>query len=101
MTTGFEGTPAQFTDAERRVTEVRVSMDQNLSTLADRIELKNDLNPLMITWHGDAKDQYEEAQRKWNDRFTALKQVLAQIAAALPQIADGYQSTDNSVKALF
>jgi early secretory antigenic target protein ESAT-6 len=64
-------------------------------------QLVSDLSPLMSTWHGSAKDQYEECQRKWNHRLEDLKQVLAQIAVALPQIADGYQSTDNAVNAMF
>ena len=63
--------------------------------------LKDDLRPLVTTWTGSAKDQYDQAQRQWDQKFEDLKQVLAQIAAALPQIADGYQSTDKAVEGLF
>ncbi|MEV6645182.1 WXG100 family type VII secretion target [Amycolatopsis sp. NPDC051758] len=63
--------------------------------------LQDDLKPLVTTWTGSAKEQYDAAQRKWNEKFEDLKQVLAQIAAALPQIADGYQSTDSAVEGLF
>ncbi|WP_410630037.1 WXG100 family type VII secretion target [Amycolatopsis sp. cmx-4-83] len=63
--------------------------------------LKDDLKPLVTTWTGSAKDQYDQAQRNWDQKFEDLKQVLAQIAAALPQIADGYQSTDKAVEGLF
>ncbi|MFJ7210389.1 WXG100 family type VII secretion target [Amycolatopsis sp. NPDC098790] len=63
--------------------------------------LKDDLKPLVTTWTGSAKEQYDQAQRTWDQKFEDLKQVLAQIAAALPQIADGYQSTDNAVEGLF
>ena len=63
--------------------------------------LKGDLRPLVTTWTGSAKDQYDQAQRQWDQKFEDLKQVLAQIAAALPQIADGYQSTDKAVEGLF
>ncbi|GAB3153024.1 WXG100 family type VII secretion target [Amycolatopsis sp. NPDC004378] len=63
--------------------------------------LKDDLKPLITTWTGSAKDQYDQAQRTWDQSFEDLKQVLAQIAAALPQIADGYQATDNAVEGLF
>ena len=63
--------------------------------------LKDDLKPLITTWSGAAKDQYDQAQRNWDQRFEDLKQVLAQIAAALPQISDGYQATDKAVEGLF
>ena len=35
---GFEGTPEEFTNAENQVTDVRVAMDQRLSTLQGEIE---------------------------------------------------------------
>jgi early secretory antigenic target protein ESAT-6 len=63
--------------------------------------LKDDLKPLVTTWTGSAKEQYDQAQRTWDAKFEDLKQVLAQIAAALPEIANGYQATDNAVEGLF
>jgi WXG100 family type VII secretion target len=63
--------------------------------------LKDDLKPLITTWTGSAKDQYDQAQRNWDQKFEDLKQVLAQIGAALPEIANGYQSTDKAVEGLF
>ncbi|WP_086845048.1 WXG100 family type VII secretion target [Amycolatopsis kentuckyensis] len=63
--------------------------------------LKDDLKPLVTTWTGSAKEQYDAAQRTWDQKFEDLKQVLAQIAAVLPEIADGYQATDNAVEGLF
>jgi len=35
---GFTGTVEQFTEAEKRVSDVKVQMDSNLSQLRDRIE---------------------------------------------------------------
>ncbi|GAA3538275.1 WXG100 family type VII secretion target [Amycolatopsis ultiminotia] len=63
--------------------------------------LKQDLNPLVTDWTGEAKDQYMQAQNEWDQKFDELKQLLAQVAAVLPQIADGYQSTDRNVQNLF
>jgi WXG100 family type VII secretion target len=63
--------------------------------------LKDDLKPLVTTWTGSAKEQYDQAQRTWDQKFEDLKQVLAQIGAALPEIANGYQATDNAVEGLF
>jgi early secretory antigenic target protein ESAT-6 len=64
-------------------------------------DLKNDLNPLINTWDGNAKESYLNAQKQWDDKFDDLKQVLAQIAIVLPQIADGYQGTESGVEQLF
>lgn len=64
-------------------------------------QLKNDLQPLVGSWSGEAMNQWQERQAAWYQALDDLNQVLAQIATALPQIADGYQSTDNSVRDLF
>ncbi len=64
-------------------------------------QLKDDLKPLVNSWDGSAKIQYDHAQTQWDQKFDDLRQLLAQIASALPQIADGYQSTDNKVQGLF
>jgi early secretory antigenic target protein ESAT-6 len=64
-------------------------------------QLKSDLNPLITTWEGDAKDAYLNAQKQWDDKFADLSQLLAQVASVLPQIADGYQSNETGVTGLF
>lgn len=64
-------------------------------------QLKSDLQPLTSSWTGEAQAAWQERQQNWNTALEDLRQVLAQIATALPQIADGYQSTDNSVRNLF
>jgi WXG100 family type VII secretion target len=64
-------------------------------------QLKSDLNPLINSWDGDAKEAYLAAQRVWDQKFDDLKQVLAQIASVLPQIADGYRGTESGVTQLF
>jgi WXG100 family type VII secretion target len=64
-------------------------------------QLKSDLNPLIQSWDGNAKESYLAAQRVWDQKFDDLKQVLAQIASVLPQIADGYSGTESGVEQLF
>lgn len=64
-------------------------------------QLKSDLQPLTGDWTGEAMEQWQQRQNAWNNALEELRQVLAQIATALPQIADGYQSTDNAVRNLF
>ena len=64
-------------------------------------QLKSDLAPLINTWDGDAMIAYSQKQQQWDSSFEELKQLLAQIAAVLPQIADGYQGTESGVRDLF
>lgn len=64
-------------------------------------QLMQDLTPLTHDWQGAARTAYDAAQKQWNDSFEDLKQVLAQIAAVLPQLADGYQGTESGVEKLF
>ncbi|SFB31492.1 WXG100 family type VII secretion target [Amycolatopsis marina] len=64
-------------------------------------DLKSKLNPLINTWEGEAQASYLELQTKWDQSFEDMKQLLAQIAAVLPQIADGYQGTEKGVTGMF
>ncbi|GAB3486511.1 WXG100 family type VII secretion target [Amycolatopsis cihanbeyliensis] len=64
-------------------------------------DLKSKLNPLVTTWEGEAQAAYLEQQRQWDNAFEDMKQLLAQIAAVLPQIADGYQGTESGVTKMF
>ncbi|RSN27808.1 WXG100 family type VII secretion target [Amycolatopsis sp. WAC 04169] len=64
-------------------------------------QLKSDLSPLVNTWDGDAKVAYMAAQQEWDNKFEELKQLLAQVAGVLPQLADGYQATEQGVTGLF
>lgn len=64
-------------------------------------QLKSDLAPLVNTWQGDAQTSYLAAQTEWDNKFEELKQLLAQVAGVLPQLADGYQSTETGVTGLF
>jgi WXG100 family type VII secretion target len=64
-------------------------------------QLKSDLAPLVNTWQGDAQTAYLAAQQEWDNKFEELKQLLAQVAGVLPQLADGYQSTEQGVTGLF
>ncbi|GAA1207437.1 MULTISPECIES: WXG100 family type VII secretion target [Prauserella] len=64
-------------------------------------QLKSNLAPLTSEWEGDAMAAWQELQQNWNNSLDELKQVLAQIATALPQIADSYQGTEQGIKGMF
>jgi WXG100 family type VII secretion target len=52
-------------------------------------------------WSGASHDSYLELQKSWDNSHQELLQVIAQIGAALPHIADGYQHTEDRVKGSF
>ncbi|PXY17191.1 WXG100 family type VII secretion target [Prauserella sp. PE36] len=64
-------------------------------------DLKARLAPLVDSWSGEAMEAWQNVQNEWNTSLDEMKQVLAQIATALPQIADGYQSTDKGIQGMF
>ncbi|OLT41311.1 type VII secretion protein [Saccharomonospora sp. CUA-673] len=64
-------------------------------------QLQSQLAPLVESWEGDAMMAWNEVQNNWNTSLEELKQVLAQIATALPQIADGYQGTEKGIQSMF
>ncbi|MBA0124760.1 WXG100 family type VII secretion target [Haloechinothrix sp. YIM 98757] len=56
--------------------------------------LKNDLNPLVSTWSGEAEQNYAKLQSEWDTAHAELNQVLAQIATALQRIGEGYRDME-------
>jgi WXG100 family type VII secretion target len=88
MSAGFEGTPAQFTDAERRVTEVRVGMDQNIMTLADRIEATR------AGWTGDAAKAFKFIMERYRDDAREMNQQLQNIAVLLEHAGSKYERSE-------
>jgi early secretory antigenic target protein ESAT-6 len=59
-------------------------------------ELQRALNLMRDKWSGDARDRYEELQRRWDMSHDNLKQILLQIARALLQAQQNYLSTEQA-----
>jgi early secretory antigenic target protein ESAT-6 len=64
-------------------------------------QLVHDLQPLTQSWTGDAQTQWQDRQKEWNNALDEMKALLARIAIALPEIADGYQKTDKDITNMF
>ena len=88
MTVGFQGTPAQFTEAEGRVTEVRASMDQNLSTLRDRIEATR------AGWQGEAQKAFDHVMMRFDEDARGMNQALQKIAELLKEAGSKYERSE-------
>ena len=87
-TQGFSGTPAQFTEAEKKVTEVRVSMDKNLSTLRDNIEATR------AGWSGRAADAFANVMARFDSDGKHLNEALQRIASLLEEAGSKYERSE-------
>ncbi|MEU4253972.1 WXG100 family type VII secretion target [Amycolatopsis sp. NPDC026612] len=85
---GFQGTVAQFTDAEGRVTEVRAQMDTNLATLRDRIEATR------AGWSGNAQKAFDNVMRRFDDDARGMAQALQRIGDLLREAGSKYERSE-------
>jgi len=63
--------------------------------------LVQQMQPLTESWSGEAREMWDQAQRKWDQSLADLNSFLNRVATALPQIADGYQQTDKKIGGFF
>ncbi|MFJ9783857.1 WXG100 family type VII secretion target [Amycolatopsis sp. NPDC101161] len=85
---GFQGTVQQFTDAEGRVTEVRAGMDNNLSTLRDRIEATR------AGWQGEAQKAFDNVMMRFDDDARQMNQALQRIGDLLREAGSKYERSE-------
>ncbi|WP_051791709.1 WXG100 family type VII secretion target [Amycolatopsis jejuensis] len=88
MTTGFTGTPEQFTAAEGRVVDVRTQMDQQLGKLEGEIEATR------AGWEGDAQRAFDNVMRRFDETGKGLNQALADIGHLLQEAGSKYQRSE-------
>jgi WXG100 family type VII secretion target len=85
---GFQGTVAQFTDAEGRVTEVRAQMDVNLATLRDRIEATR------AGWSGAAQKAFDNIMGRFDEDARGMAQALQRIGDLLREAGSKYERSE-------
>jgi WXG100 family type VII secretion target len=88
MAGGFTGTPEEFTAAEKRVTDVRVAMDKNLSTLRDRIEATQ------AGWAGAAAKAFEAVMMRFDEDGRGMNKALQDIAQLLETAGSRYKASE-------
>lgn len=78
------------------------SISGNASQIEQQLgDLKRYLQPLVSSWQGDAMEQYQQLQGKWDKSAADLQQVLASIGTAVQNAAQHYQEGENANKARF
>jgi WXG100 family type VII secretion target len=85
---GFHGTIPQFTEAEGRVTEVRAQMDQNLSSLRDKIEATR------AGWSGEAAKAFNNVMHRFDEDARGMNQALQKIAELLKEAGSKYEKSE-------
>jgi len=88
MAGGFTGTPEQFQQAYRDVEETKQAMDQNMSTLRDRIEATR------AGWSGEAAQAFQNVMNAFDEKNMKLNQALQDIAELLQQSGVKYQQAE-------
>lgn len=88
MAQGFKGEVEQFTQAEKRVTEVRVSMDQNLAKLRDNIAATQ------AGWQGEAAKAFNNIMARFDESGDRLNNALQGIATLLEEAGSKYQASE-------
>jgi WXG100 family type VII secretion target len=88
MAGGFTGTPEQFTDAEKNVTNVKSSMDQQLSQLRDRIEATR------AGWSGEAAKAFDAVMLRFDEDGRGLNTALQNIGDLLQQAGSKYSAAE-------
>ncbi|GAB3707973.1 WXG100 family type VII secretion target [Amycolatopsis oliviviridis] len=94
MAGGFQGSVEQFTQSEKRVTEVRVAMDQNLAKLRDNIEATR------AGWTGDASVAFNNVMKRYNEAGQGLNRALQNIAELLEQAGSKYNASEQQQQEL-
>ncbi|OLT41312.1 type VII secretion protein [Saccharomonospora sp. CUA-673] len=88
MAGGFTGTPEQFQQAYRDVEETKAAMDQNMSTLRERIEATR------AGWGGEAAQAFQNVMNAFDEKNMKLNQALQDIAELLQQSGVKYQQAE-------
>ncbi|GAB3005347.1 WXG100 family type VII secretion target [Amycolatopsis acidiphila] len=92
MANGFTGDPQDFANAQTKVDECQLAMDQNLKKLADQIEATR------AGWTGPAAGVFQQVMDAFGEKSTKLNKALADIGEMLKNSGVAYQTQDDDVK---
>lgn len=92
MAGGFTGDPAQFAEANRKVDETKLQMDQNLTRLASEIEATQ------AGWDGPAAKVFQEVMDAFGQKSKKLNQALEDISQMLKSSGVQYETQDQDVQ---
>ncbi|WP_394615359.1 WXG100 family type VII secretion target [Lentzea sp. JNUCC 0626] len=79
---------AEIAQASSTINSSATQIDGQLS------DLKADVTKTLSGYQGQAREQYEAAQRKWDDAAADLQKVLAAIGTAVGQAGEAYEMAE-------
>jgi len=86
---------AEIQQAAQDITTASSTIDQHLGTLKSKIA------PIVADWTGDASEQYQQAQKAWDDAAKDFNETLQAIGVAVRQAGAGYEGAEGSAKKLW
>ena len=92
MANGFQGTPADFAEAQTHVDECQQAMDSTLVKLANEIEATR------AGWDGPAAIVFQRVMDAFSEKSKNLNKALADIGEMLKNSGVAYQTQDDDVK---
>ncbi|GAA2510334.1 WXG100 family type VII secretion target [Pilimelia columellifera] len=73
-----------------------------LNTMESQLsQLESDAAPLVASWSGEAREAYEERQRRWRAAAADLAAILRDIKMAVDDSSADYLATEQRNRALF
>ena len=89
MSDQIKVTFAQVQATQEHARSTVASMNNSLQ------DLKSYLAPMVSTWDGQAAQNYQAKQARWDQAAYGLNEVLAAIGRALGTANDGFQRTES------
>ena len=77
-------------NAAQSISSTHASLNQKLD------DLHSLLTPIVNDWTGQASENYQVQQQKWNQAQTDLNTVLQSIGSAVEAAHDAYTQTENA-----
>ena len=86
---------AEIQQAASDITTASTTIDQHLD------QLKAKIAPIVADWTGAASEQYQQAQKAWDDAAKDFNETLQAIGVAVRQAGEGYEGAEGSAKKLW
>ncbi|MGI5504469.1 WXG100 family type VII secretion target [Lentzea sp. CA-135723] len=80
-----------FAEIQTASSTINSSATQIDSQLSD---LRAEVTKTLAGYQGEAREQYEAAQRKWDEAAADLQKVLAAIGTAVGQAGEAYEAAE-------
>jgi early secretory antigenic target protein ESAT-6 len=86
---------AEIQQAAGDISTASTTIDQHLD------QLKSKIAPIVADWTGEASEQYQQAQKAWDDAAKDFNETLQAIGVAVRQAGEGYEGAEGSAKMLW